>query len=72
MHAQLAVLDALEVEAEESEEDDDAEDYTSWKKDDLIAECKRRELDHSGTVDVLRARLVEDDESDEDDEDDDA
>lgn len=38
-----------------------AEGYSSWAYPQLKAEAKERELPQSGTADVLRARLLEDD-----------
>jgi hypothetical protein len=57
-------LDAkfADYEADEDDEDEDeVEDYLSWNKAALQAELTRRELDASGKVDELRARLVEHD-----------
>lgn len=53
---------------DDEDEADEVEDYATWKKAELVAEATRRELDASGNVDVLRARLMESDAA-EDDED---
>lgn len=46
-------------------EADELEDYTSLKKDELIALAEERGLDSSGTKAEIIERLVEDDEADE-------
>lgn len=45
----------------DTDELDDAPPYEQWKKDELVAEAKERDLDSNGTKDELVARLYEDD-----------
>lgn len=66
-HARVEQLDRdyppseVEIEDLDDEEDGDVEDYSTWNKAELVAEAKERELDHNGTAEVLRARLMEND-----------
>lgn len=62
----IAHIDEMNSPAEADESGDgDGDDYDTWKKDDLVEEATKRELDASGTKAEIIARLREDDAEDE-------
>lgn len=67
-HARVEQLDRdyppesdVDVDEDDDQEMEEVEDYADWKKQDLVAEAKERDLDSSGTAEELRARLMQHD-----------
>lgn len=56
-----AAAGLLDEDEELDEDTEPVEDYSGWKKAQLVAKLEERELDTSGNVDTLRARLMESD-----------
>lgn len=66
--AELAAIEAAEASAGETDEEEpDAVPYEKWKVSELQDEAKRRNLDPTGTKQILADRLYADDEANDDD-----
>lgn len=59
-----ATVEAQGIEVDEVPFDPENTPYDEWPKAELVAEAKRRELPHTGTVKALADRLTESDQED--------